>query len=552
MNDKSQNNESQNEEPQNEEKNIPIANVGIEIEIGTNEHEHGTHGTNEHETNELKETTLIIKTSDERLVQEDEIVCSICFYNSCEEDNDEQEKKVIKKTIYDSKRYGQLFTLSGDEHFEPVCSHRFHTTCLYQWIKSSREFKCPMCRATVNTVTKHLTTVPEIFGSEPEYIVQYYANGKMQMECYKEKGVLDKFLKKYDLLGNPTYECGYFKGEKHGDEIEYHIHTSKRWKLQQYRHGSKHGDFFEYSLNDSEIIKHQQFRNGMLHGSDAEWFIATKSKKHECFYHEGLKHGIEKIWTITGKLIFYKNHVHGRPIGRCIVRFPDNGCLERKCYYNSHGQPDGLYLEWQYACKSLTKSTNSMNSNSITSNSINSNSNSMNSSNQGFSLLGMLTGGGLNMNVNNAKEPVINSDRTDVVLKIRSFYVDGALVGPYREYHDNGQLMIQSLYNSNSQLDEEYFEYDRFGRCVLRYLYDNGKLHGVCERYFENGKIKEYGIYVNDQLHGIDCYRQYYQNGKIKVRQSYNQGVLHGESIYYNPKGAVVTKHNYNNGISYE
>ena len=525
-----------------ETKIIPIANVAIMRE---------TDDINDINETKTIEKTLIIKTSEERLVQEDEIVCSICFYNSCEEDNEEQEKKVVKKTIYDSERYGQLFTLSGDEQFEPVCSHRFHTTCLYQWIKSSREFKCPMCRATVNTVSKYLTTVPEIFGSEPEYIVQYYANGKIQMECYKEKGVLDKFLKKYDLLGNPTYECGYFKGEKHGEEIEYHIHTNKRWKLQQFRHGSKHGDFFEYSLNDSEIIKHQQFRNGMLHGRDEEWFIATKSKKHECFYHEGLKHGIEKIWTITGKLIFYKNHVHGRPIGRCIVRFPDNGCLERKCYYNSHGQPDGLYLEWQYACKSLTKSSNSSNSSLNSNQSTNSSSSS---NNQGFSLLGMLTGGGLNMNLNNSNNstnPKENneSDKTDAVLKIRSFYVDGALVGPYREYHDNGQLMIQSLYNSESQLDEEYFEYDRFGRCVLRYLYDGGKLHGVCERYFENGKLKEYGIYVNDQLHGTDCYRQYYQNGKVKVRQSYDHGVLHGESIYYSPKGVVVTKHVYNNGV---
>ena len=92
-----------------------------------------------------------------------------------------------------------------------VCSHRFHTVCLYKWFKSSREFKCPLCRASPMIEHDKLTSVPELFGSEPEYIVQYYPNGKVQTECYKENGVLHNFLKKYDLLGNMVYECGYYK-----------------------------------------------------------------------------------------------------------------------------------------------------------------------------------------------------------------------------------------------------------------------------------------------------------------------------------------------------
>lgn len=493
------------------------------------------------------EAVLMMRTSKDRNVPCDEPLCAICYYNSDddEEEKDEtQERQISRKTMYDTHRYSQMYCLKErTPEAQEVCSHRFHTSCLYKWFKSSREFKCPLCRASPMDEYDKLQNVPELFGSEPEYIVQYYPNGKVQQECYKENGVLHNFLKKYDLLGNITYECGYYKGDKHGQEIEYHIHTTKRWKVQEYRFGSKHGYYREYSLEtvDGEqvCLKHQDWHNGMQHGVEEERFLATQSKKRYCEWDEGLKHGTEKIWTITGKMIFYKRYDHGRPQGRCIVRFPDNGCLERKCYYNSHGQLDGLYMEWQYACKSLTKGSSK-----------NEKKNKPAGGGGGFSLIGMLTGGNLNLNAGDAEEEPEDkyNVNTDVVLKIKSFHVDGVTVGKYEEYHDNGSLKKLAFYNSNGELDEEYFEYDRFGRCILRYMYDNGELTGTCERYGDNGKIKESGYYVHGVLHGTDCYKQYYTNGRIKTKQSYNQGELHGPSYYFTQKGVIAAKYEYING----
>lgn len=494
---------------------------------------------------------LIVKTRKDRDESnlKDDPMCSICYYNSEDESEEEQEKQITKKTLYDTHRYGQLWvsTLESEVNKSPVykevCCHKFHTMCLYKWIKSSREFKCPLCRASPLSNNKKLDTVPELYGSEPEYIIQYYPNGKVQIECYKEKGVLHKFYKKYDLLGNITYECGYYKGDKHGDEIEYHIHTNKKWKKQQYRFGMKHGIYKEFSLecddtNDQILVKYQEWQNGMLHGKEESRFLATKSKKKYCEYYEGLKHGTEKIWTITGKIIFFKKYDHGRPIGRCIVRFPDNGFLERKCYYNNYGQLDGLYMEWQYACASLTKGNKK-------------NEKSENKSGGGFSLMGMLTGGALNLNAEDAEEVIDDKYKVnnDVVLKIKAHYSEGGLIGPFEEYHDNGVVKKISYYNNEHKLDEEYFEFDRFGRCTLRYLYDNGVLLGICERYGDNGKIKESGYYMDGLLDGIGCYRQYYTNGKLKKKQSYTYGVAHGDSIYYTQKGAISAKYKYNRGV---
>jgi antitoxin component YwqK of YwqJK toxin-antitoxin module len=495
------------------------------------------------ETESIGETILMMRTTNTRNVPNEEPLCAICYYNSEDDEDDQtQEKQISRKTLYDTNRYSQMYCLREDAC--EVCSHRFHTVCLYKWFKSSREFKCPLCRASPMIENDKLQSVPELFGSEPEYIVQYYPNGKVQTECYKENGIYHNFLKKYDLLGNITYECGYYKGDKHGQEIEYHIHTTKKWKLQEYRFGSKHGFYKEYSLesigpNSEQVcLKSQQWANHMQHGVEEERFLATQSKKRYCEFYEGLKHGVEKIWTITGKMIFYKRYDHGRAQGRCIVRFPDNGCLERKCFYNTHGQLDGIYMEWQYACKSLTKGNTK---NKAT---------TQPGGGGGFSLLGMLTGGNLNLNAGDAEET--KDDKYDVnhdvVLKIKSFHINGVTVGQYEEYHDNGILKKQSFYNQNGDLDEEYFEYDRFGRCILRYMYENGQLSGLCERYGDNGKIKETGYYVDGVLHGIDCYKQYYANGRIKAKQSYNQGELHGPSYYYTQKGSMAAKYEYING----
>jgi antitoxin component YwqK of YwqJK toxin-antitoxin module len=79
-------------------------------------------------------------------------------------------------------------------------------------------------------------------------------------------------------------------------------------------------------------------------------------------------------------------------------------------------------------------------------------------------------------------------------------------------------------------------------------MYNNGKLEGMCERYGDNGKVKECGIYVNGLLHGVKCYRQFYPNGRLKAVQSYSNGQLHGDSVYFTQKGTQTAKHHYVHG----
>lgn len=491
---------------------------------------------------------LYLKTNNERCTSKDEPMCAICFYNSEDEEDEEQEKIITKKTLYDTGRYAQMYTMCKCNE-ECVCSHRFHTTCLYKWVKSSREFICPLCRATPITDQSKLSTVPELYASEPEYIVKHYPNGKVKTECYKENGLFHNFFKKYDETGNLIYECGYFKGEKHENEIEYHKNTKKPWKLQQYKFGSKHGYYKEFSSEENSegrqiILKYQEWQNNMLHGKEQEWYLAFQTKKRYCEFFEGVKHGSEKMWTINGKMWMFKKWRQGRPSGRCIIRFPENGCLERKCFYNEHGEIDGLYMEWQYACTSLTKSSSKNTSKKSGGGGANPLSSLMGGS--GGGILGMLTGGALNLGgEGNDNEENDKYTQTTPILKIKANYIDGSRVGNYVEFHDNGSVKIIAHYNMDGEYDGEYFEYDRFGRCKLKYLYDDGKLQGLCEQYTENGKMKECGYYDNDRLDGIGSYKSFYSNGKLREKRSYSRGLIHGDVILYAPNGDVKERNVY-------
>jgi antitoxin component YwqK of YwqJK toxin-antitoxin module len=280
------------------------------------------------------------------------------------------------------------------------------------------------------------------------------------------------------------------------------------WKTQYYEHNKRHGKYQEFSPNGKLVIE-QEFENGLENGSRTEWWHATDIKKRVCPFRDGLKHGVEKGWTIDGKLIFYKKYNNGIPTGRCITRFIDNGNLERKCFYTHSGMLDGYYIEYQYLNERTCVSKK-----------------------------------------DDEESEKDEKSRTRTTLYKKCYYDDGQMVGKYEEYHDNGTISKIAEYDDQGELDGEYFEFNRFGRCIVRYQYSRGKLEGVCERYTDEGKLQEHGYYHLGELDG--WYRQYYDNKKPKMEQFFKQGILHGPVVYYRRNGKVLSRYVYNNGVCQE
>ena len=81
-------------------------------------------------------------------------------------------------------------------------------------------------------------------------------------------------------------------------------------------------------------------------------------------------------------------------------------------------------------------------------------------------------------------------------------YVNGLKQGQQLEMDNRGQLEARSTYYQD-ELHGDYVKYNR-SRIKEKRLYDNGKLNGLKEKFYDNGTIMEQSNYVNGQMNGID------------------------------------------------
>ena len=69
---------------------------------------------------------------------------------------------------------------------------------------------------------------------------------------------------------------------------------------------------------------------------------------------------------------------------------------------------------------------------------------------------------------------------------------------------------------------------------------DNNKRTGYWEYYFDNGKVKRKGNYLNGKKDGN--WEHYYENGNISFTTNYLNGVRHGRWEFYWSNGDMWYK----------
>ena len=196
--------------------------------------------------------------------------CSICFRSSNESTDgtdieDEEEEESVSDTLFLIHRYCKLW-ISKDENEDnghSVCTHRFHTLCLYKWIKSSKKFQCPNCR---QGCTHRLEEIPELFPSPPEEILQYWHNGRVKCEYVKINNKIDGWYKTYDPDGHPMQETLFDNGLKNGMDIVYHSNLSLKKTTQVFENNVAHGPFKEFDKDGESIMLAGNFHQGLKHG----------------------------------------------------------------------------------------------------------------------------------------------------------------------------------------------------------------------------------------------------------------------------------------------
>lgn len=102
--------------------------------------------------------------------------------------------------------------------------------------------------------------------------------------------------------------------------------------------------------------------------------------------------------------------------------------------------------------------------------------------------------------------------------------VNGKSHGYYRQYHQNGQLQVELIFENGRQkpgIVESYHPNGQLARrvCLDKLLFCNGEF----EEFFLSGKIKVRGFYLTD-----DRFEQevYYENGVLKKKVEFDEGKI--------------------------
>jgi hypothetical protein len=115
--------------------------------------------------------------------------------------------------------------------------------------------------------------------------------------------------------------------------------------------------------------------------------------------------------------------------------------------------------------------------------------------------------------------------------------------GIYTKYYKNGKNIKHRFYYNNNKIEglsESFYENSNIKK---RINYIDGKLNGLYEEYYKNGNIMKRANYINGLIDGIS--REYYENGKIKKETLFCSGKLNGLSRVYYVNGDVKIYYEY-------
>ncbi len=102
----------------------------------------------------------------------------------------------------------------------------------------------------------------------------------------------------------------------------------------------------------------------------------------------------------------------------------------------------------------------------------------------------------------------------------RNSYKDGKIDGICKRYYENGNLQSESVWKDGTLVQDgikKSYHPDGSLRSIGTYV--NGKRHGVLTRYHNNGQISATVTFEHGKEKGIG--KLYYENGNLKATMTY-------------------------------
>lgn len=129
------------------------------------------------------------------------------------------------------------------------------------------------------------------------------------------------------------------------------------------------------------------------------------------------------------------------------------------------------------------------------------------------------------------------------IIPIRNFLPHGKVI----TYFKNGQIATFKEYNEGIQIKNEILYYFS-GKTLVKSIFDNGKLNGICYWYNIDGSIHKILNFKNNLLHGKNLY---FSNRGLKICQGYYfNDLAHGKFEFYNNNISCINFSAYNGKIN--
>ncbi len=348
-------------------------------------------------------------------------------------------------------------------------------------------------------------------GKPDGYWKTFHENGKLKSEGNRKNFELDSVWKFYSEEGTLVLEIDYKKGKKNG-------------LRKTYREGELMTETF---LND--------VKNGLT-----TYYYPDGKKKLVVNFVNGFENGYAREYDQSGNIISITEYKKGFIVSRENINrkdkegrkqgswkfFRDNGMLLQEGTYRNdlkHGYfkdygPDGKLIQ-----------------------------------------------------VRKYEDDVLQEDAEEVIkletladyhpngkVKISATYRNGVPEGLRREYDDQGNVIKGSLYRKGIKIadgitDDQGFrqgpwkEYYEDGKIRSEGSYLNGKQVGLWKYYFANGKIENTGSFnKNGKTEGD--WKWYYDDGTIRKEETYSNGLADGTSTEYDENGKIVAQGEYVDG----
>lgn len=381
-------------------------------------------------------------------------------------------------------------------------------------------------------------------------------NGQVERVASYDKGILDGQMRVFYANGKEQGICSFKQGVRHGYVATYYENGNKQEEA-TFADGQIVGDLVRYNENGNRIalIPHKE---GAAHGQAMEWYEsgALRSLRN---YNAGQLHSSGQttaavIYGDGGKeIIEVQDFQNGVPVGMHIqyhpngkesyrVNYKDGKKQGKECFFSSSGEilGEGEYRDGQPIGKIWRKHAN----------------------------------GKMAYTALYNKESVLEGPATEFFesgQKYKEYYLVGdKLDGDYKEWSDNGQLVV-SYHYKEGVFDGDQMEFHTNGKMKLRMAYIKGKRHGryeewyangqianvidfidgvrtgICSAFYPSGKAKLEEHYVEDKLEKDR--REWYENGKLKASGQFHEDKKQGIHREWNETGDLVLEVNFDNDL---